>query len=174
MPLLLFLFLRGHDNPASYSSRCGPDYRLFLICCCAAAAIASFTASAGLIYTARKRAKGHPLNGVTYSWAGFAAAVGVLALSQFLNLRGSPCVVAPILYSLVAGAASVAAIHTTRRTPELARVPNFKIEQMAREIEGELFRLEHVPGAPSPEEMRLNALLQEILGSLNEMKGGAE
>jgi hypothetical protein len=144
VPLLIFAVMRGRETNASYVSRCGPDYRLFLLCCCAAAAIACAAAAAGLVYSARKRARGHPLNGITYTWAGFAASVGILALSPFLNLRSAPCVVTPILYSLVAGGASLAAIHTVRRMPELTRVPNFEIEQMAEAV-GRAATITHDP-----------------------------
>lgn len=164
-PLLFFLINRQGGNTASYFSRCGPDYRLFLLCCCAAALIACSAATMALVYSARTRERGHPINGVTYSWAAFSGSVAVLASSPFLNLRFAPCFVTPALYSLVATTASLAALHTIWRLPELKRVPVFTLSEIAGIAEKEEIDLE-----PYFEEM-LNTIKAEVAGMRADREG---
>lgn len=185
VPHLLFVFLHGvldgRPAPVSYYTRCGGDYTLWLLCCCAVSGMGCLAAAAVLVYSARQRAKGHPLNGITYSWAGFAASVGLLSCAAFFNMAHAPCWVVPLLYSAVATAAGWVSVHTMRRSPTLIRVPNFEIDHLIRAGEERLQRLQEAPGGMTPEEDHQFApLLAEILENLKQINsrpkadGGAQ
>lgn len=161
MVFLLWLEFRT-ATPASYYTRCGPNYRVILLCLCAVAALACGTASIALFYSARSRTKGHPLNGITYSYAAFAGSVCVLALSPFFNLRNAPCSLTPALYGLVAASAAFTAWHTLRRLPVLLQVPEFSFD-VIRASELRLRKLKESPETITAEE---NAEFAPILEEL--------
>ncbi len=155
--------------PPGYYQRCGAGSILWILASYGSASLGCFIAAGVLVFTAVKRERGHKLNGVSYSWACFAAACGLALASPFLNLRSAPCWVAPALTGLVTATAWLVAYHTMLRRPVLVQTPNFELAPLIEQGKQELRKHNE-----SPAEADLAPILGRILKNLEEYRSTVE
>lgn len=143
---------------------------LWLLACSGSASLACLTASGALFYSVFKRGRGHALNGISLSWATFAAFGGIAFAMPFFNLASAPCWVTPMFYSFVSASCALVAVHTMRRTPDLIRVQDFELSGLIH-VRQTVEKLATDEGLQSGEK---DDLLKQCLATLQRIEAGRE
>lgn len=178
IPHTVALFFRGslNDLPIrpSFQARCGGDAFLWLLACSTAVSLAFLATAGQLLFTIAKRPKGHPLNGISRSYALRDTTLAAAFLAPWLNLQSAPCWLTPVFYSLVTVACGIVALHTTRRVPDLIRVPDFELQRLVRAGETHLARTEQAEAKPTTAELLLKEILENLKATREEVEPGGK